>query len=74
MPEWFGRNLDAWSDTIHAGGVSDVIDGHEVLRVHVDQQGLFSGYRRDGQALAGIFGGQQTILVIHDLTVRNQPA
>lgn len=43
LPEWFGRNLDAWSDTVHARGISEVIDSHDPLVVHVDQQGLFEG-------------------------------
>ncbi|MFH8491998.1 barstar family protein [Streptomyces longisporoflavus] len=65
LPAWFGRNLDAWSDTIQARGISDVIDSHEVLAVHVDQQGLFSGDQRDGQALTRIFDGEQNLLVVH---------
>jgi RNAse (barnase) inhibitor barstar len=68
LPDWFGRNLDAWSDTIHARGISDVIDSHEILVVHVDQQGLFSGKQRDGQALVRIFDGEQNLLVVHAMT------
>lgn len=45
-------------DTIHARGISEVIDSHDVLVVHVDQWGLFEGSRREGQALADIFDGQ----------------
>lgn len=29
LPEWFGRNLDAWSDTIETRGISEVIDSHD---------------------------------------------
>ncbi|MEV6756567.1 barstar family protein [Streptomyces sp. NPDC051214] len=65
LPEWFGRNLDAWSDTIHGRGISDVVDSHDVLVVHVVQRGLFSEGRRDGQALTRIFDGEQNVLVIH---------
>ncbi|MGW1992077.1 barstar family protein [Embleya sp. NPDC001921] len=65
LPEWFGRNLDAWSDTIHARGISEVIDGYDVLVVHVDQRGLFEGGRQEGEALAGIFDGEQNRLVVH---------
>ncbi|MFJ6479547.1 MULTISPECIES: barstar family protein [unclassified Streptomyces] len=65
LPEWFGRNLDAWSDTIETGGISDVIDSHDVLVVHVDQNGLFEGTRREAQVLADIFDGQQNRLVVH---------
>lgn len=64
LPKWFGRNLDAWSDTIHAGGISGVIDSHEVLIVHVDRWGLFEGCRREAQALVGVFDGEQNRLVV----------
>lgn len=30
LPEWFGRNLDAWSDTIATRGISEVIDSHDI--------------------------------------------
>lgn len=33
MPDWFGRDLDAWWDTIEAGGISEFIDEHEHLRL-----------------------------------------
>ncbi|OIJ96912.1 hypothetical protein BIV25_16385 [Streptomyces sp. MUSC 14] len=65
LPEWFGRNLDAWSDTIETRGISEVIDSHDILIVHVDQQGLFVGHRPDANVLAGIFDGEQNRLVIH---------
>ncbi|WP_406458440.1 barstar family protein [Streptomyces sp. NBC_00876] len=39
LPERFGRNLDAWSDTIETRGISEVIDSHDILIVHVEQQG-----------------------------------
>ncbi|MFC9158131.1 barstar family protein [Streptomyces bauhiniae] len=68
LPEWFGRNLDAWSDTIHARGISDVIDSYDVLVVHVDQRGLFESGRREGEVLAGIFDGEQNRLVVHSLS------
>ncbi|TCN29183.1 barstar (barnase inhibitor) [Kribbella orskensis] len=67
LPEWHGRNLDAWSDTIHAHGISEVIDSHDVLVVHVAQRGLFEGSRREGQALSDIFDGEQNRLVVHAL-------
>ena len=31
LPTWFGRNLDAWWDTIQAGGISEVLDAHGSL-------------------------------------------
>ncbi|WP_346156614.1 barstar family protein [Streptomyces tunisiensis] len=67
LPEWFGRNLDAWSDTIETRGISEVIDSHDILIVHVNQQGLFDGHRQDANALASIFDGEQTRLVVHGL-------
>jgi hypothetical protein len=67
LPEWYGRNLDAWSDTINARGMSEVIDSYDNLVVHVDEQGLFDGSRREGNALADIFDGEQNRLVVHAL-------
>ncbi|MFD4370058.1 barstar family protein [Streptomyces sp. NPDC058486] len=65
LPEWFGRNLDAWSDTIETRGISEVIDSHDILIVHVDQQGLFDGHRPEAKSLVGIFDGEQNRLVAH---------
>lgn len=67
LPEWFGRNLDAWLDTIQARGISEVIDSHDILIVHVDQQGLFGGRRQEANVLASIFDGEQNRLVVHEL-------
>ncbi len=67
LPEWFGRNLDAWSDTIETRGISEVIDSHDILIVHVNQQDLFDGHRQDANALASIFDGEQNRLVVHGL-------
>ncbi|MEV7412879.1 barstar family protein [Streptomyces althioticus] len=67
LPEWFGRNLDAWSDTIETRGISEVIDSHDVLIVHVDQRGLFDGHRQEANALASIFDGEKNRLVVHGL-------
>ncbi|WP_103504835.1 MULTISPECIES: barstar family protein [Streptomyces] len=65
LPTWFGRNLDAWADVIESRGISDEIDGHETLSVHVDGQGLFAGGRRDAELLAGVFDGRRNRLVVH---------
>ncbi|MFE6713977.1 barstar family protein [Streptomyces sp. NPDC057695] len=65
LPEWFGRNLDAWSDTIETRGISEVIDSHDVLIVHVDQQGLFEGHQQEADVLAGVFDGEQNQLIVH---------
>ncbi|MFD0059000.1 barstar family protein [Streptomyces sp. NPDC127168] len=67
LPEWFGRNLDAWSDTIETRGVSEVIDSHDALIVHVDQRGLFNGHRQEAKVPAGLFDGEQNRLVVHGL-------
>ncbi|WP_406841541.1 barstar family protein (plasmid) [Streptomyces sp. AHU1] len=66
LPEWFGRNLDAWSDTIETRGISEVIDNHDILIVHVDQRGLFDGSRQEADALADTFDGEQNRLVVHE--------
>lgn len=60
-----GRNLNAWSDTIETRGISEVIDSHDILVVHVDQSGLFNGQRQDAEVLADIFDGEQNRLVVH---------
>lgn len=67
LPEWFGRNLDAWSDTIETRGISEVIDSHGTLIVYVDQRGLFEGNRQEAHVLASIFDGEQNRLVVHAL-------
>ncbi|MFH9818554.1 barstar family protein [Streptomyces sp. NPDC017230] len=67
MPEWFGRNLDAWSDTIETRGISEVIDSHDILIVHVDRRSLFGGDRQEGHVLVGIFDGEQNRLVVHGM-------
>lgn len=41
LPEWFGRNLDAWWDTIEGRGISDVIDQHARVVIIVGESGLF---------------------------------
>lgn len=67
LPAWFGRNLDAWSDTIETRGISEVIDSHDILIVHVDKQGLFDGHRQEANILASTFDGEQNRLVLHRL-------
>ncbi|WP_327682640.1 barstar family protein [Kitasatospora sp. NBC_00458] len=65
LPEWFGRNLDAWADTIGTRGISAEIDAHDTLTVHVDRRGLFGGGRREARALAATFDGGRNRLVVH---------
>ncbi len=55
LPGWFGRNLDAWWDTVEHGGISEVVDGHDVIVVRVDAEGLFSPANTDGARLARVF-------------------
>ncbi len=31
LPSWFGRNMDAWHDTLVAGGISPHLDAHTVV-------------------------------------------
>lgn len=42
-----------------------MIDSHDILVVHVDQRGLFSGQRQDAEVLADVFDGEQNRLVVH---------
>ncbi|GGZ63444.1 barstar family protein [Streptomyces subrutilus] len=73
LPAWFGRNLDAWSDTIDGRGISAVVDRHPTLAVHVDRTGLFAGDRRDARALAATFDGVRNRLFVHPVRVRRHP-
>jgi hypothetical protein len=41
LPSWFGRNLDAWDDTLK-GGVSARIDSFPMLVIKVQPLGLFA--------------------------------
>jgi len=49
LPSWFGRNLDAWWDTIQAGGISPVLDDHSFLVVRLTARGLFARGNEDGE-------------------------
>ncbi|MBM2618497.1 barstar family protein [Actinoplanes sp. LDG1-06] len=65
LPSWFGRNIDAWCDTIQTRGISDVIDSHGAVVVHVDKRGLFARNDRETRNLKRSFAGRQSKLVIH---------
>ncbi|MFE0813041.1 barstar family protein [Streptomyces sp. NPDC058794] len=57
LPEWFGRNTEAWRDTIQTRGISEVIDSYDVLVVHVDKRGIFAARNSGARALrSGLFG------------------
>jgi hypothetical protein len=55
LPGWFGRNLDAWWDTVESRGVSPVIDAHDVLVVRAEPAGVFAPGNADGERLARLF-------------------
>ena len=42
LPTWFGRNLDAWWDTIQTGSISAILDDHPLLVIRLNGHGLFS--------------------------------
>ncbi|MEV4639104.1 barstar family protein [Actinoplanes sp. NPDC049548] len=65
LPAWFGRNLEAWRDTIQGRGISEVIDRHDALVVHVDRAGLFARADREARALRATFAGRRSRLVVH---------
>lgn len=52
LPDWFGRNLDAWWDTIHTRQISETIDSADVLVILAMARGLFAPGNPDGAALA----------------------
>jgi hypothetical protein len=67
LPHWFGRNPEAWRDTIQVRGISEVIDRYDVLVIHVDNQGIFATKRHDARALRRSFAGRRSRLVVHTL-------
>ncbi|MFH8447603.1 barstar family protein [Streptomyces fungicidicus] len=66
LPEWFGRNTEAWRDTIQTRGISDVIDSYDVLVVHVEERGVFAARNREARALRSAFAGRQSRLIVHE--------
>jgi hypothetical protein len=54
LPDWFGRNLNAWIDTIDAGGISEVIDDHPLLIVRLRRTGIFELGDSDGEAFVEV--------------------
>lgn len=68
LPPWFGRNIEAWRDTIQVRGISDLIDRHDAVVVHVDRSGLFSEKNREARALRRAFAGRRSRLVVHQPT------
>jgi len=68
LPDWFGRNTEAWRDTIQTRGISEVIDRYDILVVHVDRRGIFAGSSRDIRALRRAFAGRRSRLVVHEVS------
>ncbi len=66
LPPWFGRNVAAWRDTIQARGISDLVDRHDVLIVHVDRTGFFARDDREVRNVKSAFAGRRSRLVIHE--------
>jgi hypothetical protein len=66
LPKSFGRNAEAWRDTIHTRGISEVIDRYDVLVVHVDKQGVFAARNHEARALKSAFAGRHARLVVHE--------
>jgi hypothetical protein len=54
LPEWFGRNLNAWWDTIDTGAISSVVDEHPNLVVLVAPRGIFAPGNPEGAAFAEV--------------------
>jgi hypothetical protein len=49
LPAWFGRNLDAWNETLGEGGISAILDAHPTLLVRVTGEGLFAPDHAEGR-------------------------
>jgi hypothetical protein len=53
LPDWFGRNLNAWNDTLGVGAISAVLDAHPYLIVRVCRRGFFAS-GADGAAFVEV--------------------
>lgn len=62
LPTWFGRNLDAWWDTIESGDVSGVVDRHQTLVIRVRPEGLFAP-GADGERFVATTGESEHVRV-----------
>ena len=54
LPHWFGRNLNAWNDTLGTGGISPMLDAHPFLIVRVLAEGLFAPGNPQGEAFVEV--------------------
>jgi hypothetical protein len=50
LPEWFGRNLNAWWDTIDEGAIAGAIDAHPTMIVRLRRVGMFEPGDTGGEA------------------------
>jgi hypothetical protein len=57
LPEWFGRNLDAWTDTVGTGAISTVLDSQPYLIVRVLGEDLFAPGNADGLSFVEVTAG-----------------
>jgi hypothetical protein len=53
LPPWFGRNLDAWVDTLR-GGVSETLDSILMLVIAVQPLGLFAPGNKRGETFTAM--------------------
>ncbi len=54
LPDWFGRNLNAWNDTLGEGAISSVLDAYRFLVIRVLGEGLFAPGNPDGTAFVEV--------------------
>ncbi|MGD1225664.1 barstar family protein [Streptomyces krungchingensis] len=68
LPQWFGRNTDAWRDTVWTRGICEVVDSYDVLVVHVDEQGIFAARNRESRVLRSACAAQKSRLAVGELS------
>src|SRR5580765_4635085 len=54
LPVRFGRNLDAWWDTLDHGAISPVLDAHPLLIVRLRAAGMFAPGSQDGARFVAV--------------------
>jgi hypothetical protein len=67
LPVWFGRNVDAWRDTLR-GGISEIVDSHQSLVIRLIPIGLFAPDDERGKAFveASLQSGQVRFEFVSD--------
>ena len=53
LPLWFGRNLNAWEDTL-SGGISETLDSRSALVIRVRPVGVFAPGSERGRTFIDI--------------------